>query len=123
MINWGAVIVGFILSIIFGGIFTVIIPVWGGIIGLILAGMSVGYMVGGEPLNGTVNAALAGIFGGIVLSLLLLIAGTIILGIIGFTAATLTSLFILAGFVGVMLLMAVGELIGAVIKDEPETVA
>ena len=122
MINWGAVIIGFILSIILGGIFAVIIPVWGGILGLILAGMAVGYMVGGEPLNGAVNAALAGIFGAIVLSLLLLIAGTIILGIIGFAAATLTSLFILAGFVGVMLLMAVGGLIGAVIKDEPEIV-
>jgi hypothetical protein len=120
MINWGAVILGFFLSIILGSIFAVIIPIWGGIIGLLLAGMAVGYMVGGDPMNGAVNGALAGIFGAIVLSFLLLIAGTLILGIIGFAAATLTSLFILAGFVGVMLIMAVGGLIGSIIKDEPE---
>lgn len=123
MINWGAVILGFFLSIILGGIFAVIIPIWGGILGLILAGMAVGYMVGGDAMNGAVNGALAGIFGAIVLSLLLLIAGTLILGIIGFAAASLTSLFILAGFVGVMLIMAVGGIIGAVIKDEPEVMS
>jgi len=122
MINWGAVILGFFLSIILGGIFAIIIPIWGGILGLLLAGMAVGYMVGGDAMNGATNGALAGIFGAIVLSLLLLIAGTLILGIIGFAAASITSLFILAGFVGVMLVMAVGGLIGAVIKDEPEVV-
>ena len=120
MINWGAVILGFFLSIILGGILALIIPIWGGILGLLLAGMTVGYMVGGDAMNGAVNGALAGIFGAIVLSLLLLIAGTLILGIIGFAAASLTSLFILAGFVGVMLIMAVGGIIGAIIKDEPE---
>ena len=123
MINWGAVILGFFLSIILGGIFAVIIPIWGGILGLLLAGMAVGYMVGGDAMNGAVNGALAGIFGAIVLSLLLLIAGTLILGIIGFAAASLTSLFILAGFVGVMLIMAVGGIIGAIIKDEPEVMS
>ena len=122
MINWGAVILGFFLSIILGGILALIIPIWGGILGLLLAGMAVGYMVGGDAMNGAVNGALAGIFGAIVLSLLLLIAGTLILGIIGFAAASLTSLFILAGFVGVMLIMAVGGIIGAVIKDEPEVI-
>jgi Family of unknown function (DUF5518) len=119
MIDWGAVILGFFLSIIFGGIFAVIIPVWGAILGLILAGMVVGYMVGGDAMNGAVNGALAGIFGAILLSLLLLIAGTLILGIIGFAAATITSLFILAGFIGVMLIMALGGAIGSIVKDEP----
>lgn len=122
MINWGSVILGFFLSIILGGIFAIIVPIWGGILGLLLAGMAVGYMVGGDAMNGAVNGALAGIFGAIVLSLLLLIAGTLILGIIGFAAASITSLFILAGFVGVMLIMAVGGIIGALIKDEPEVV-
>lgn len=122
MINWGAVILGFILSIILGGIFAVIVPIWGGILGLLLAGMAVGYMVGGDAMNGATNGALAGVFGAIVLSLLLLIAGTLFLGIIGFAAASITSLFILAGFVGVMLIMAVGGIIGALIKDEPEVV-
>jgi hypothetical protein len=120
MVDWGAVIIGFILSIILGGIFAVIIPIWGGILGLLLAGMVVGYMVGGDAMNGAVNGALAGVFGALVLSLLLLIAGTLILGIIGFAAATITSVFILIGFVGVMLIMAVGGAIGSVVKNEPE---
>jgi hypothetical protein len=119
MVDWGAVILGFILSIILGGIFAVIIPVWGGILGLLLAGMAVGYMVGGDAMNGAVNAGLAGVFGAIVLSLLLLIAGTLILGIIGFAAATITSLFIFIGFIGVMLIMALGGAIGSIVKGEP----
>ncbi|MDD3984742.1 MAG: DUF5518 domain-containing protein [Methanobacterium sp.] len=76
MINWGAVIFGFFLSIIFGGIFTIIIPGWGGLLGLLLAGMAVGYIVGGDIADGAVNSALAGIFGAITFSFLLLIAGT-----------------------------------------------
>ncbi len=120
MVNWGAVIIGFFLSIILGGIFAIIIPVWGGLLGLLLAGMAVGYIVGGDAMNGAVNGALAGVFGAIVLSFLLLIAGTLILGIIGFAAATITSLFILVGFIGVMIVMAVGGAIGSVVKNEPE---
>jgi Family of unknown function (DUF5518) len=120
MINWGAVIIGFFLSIILGGIFAIIIPVWGGLLGLLLAGIAVGYMVGGDAMNGAVNGALAGVFGAIVLSFLLLIAGTLILGIIGFAAASITSLFILVGFIGVMIVMAVGGAIGSLVKNEPE---
>ncbi len=120
MVDWGTIILGFILSIIFAGIFAIIIPIWGGILGLLLAGMVVGYIVGGDAINGAINGALAGVFGAIVLSLLLLIAGTLILGIIGFAAATITSFIILIGFVGVMLIMAVGGAIGSIVKDEPE---
>jgi hypothetical protein len=120
MIDWGAVILGFFLSIILGGVFAIIIPIWGGIIGLLLAGMAVGYIVGGDAMNGAVNGALAGVFGAIVLSLLLLIAGTLILGIIGFAAATITSVFILIGFIGVMIIMGVGGAIGSIVKNEPE---
>ncbi len=120
MVNWGAVIIGFFLSIIIGGIFAIIIPIWGGLLGLLLAGMAVGYIVGGDAMNGAVNGALAGVFGAIVLSFLLLIAGTLILGIIGFAAATITSLFILVGFIGVMIVMAVGGAIGSIVKNEPE---
>ncbi len=120
MVDWGAVILGFFLSIILGGLFGIIIPIWGGLIGLLLAGMVVGYMVGGDAMNGAVNGALAGVFGAIIISFLLLIFGTLILGIIGFAAATVTSIFILAGFIGVMLIMGVGGAIGSVVKGEPE---
>jgi hypothetical protein len=120
MVDWGAIILGFILSIIFTGIFAIIIPIWGGILGLLLAGMVVGYIVGGDALNGAINGALAGVFGAIVLSLLLLITGTLILGIIGFAVATITSFIILIGFVVVMFIMAIGGAIGSIVKDEPE---
>lgn len=120
MINWGAVIFGFFLSIIFGGIFAIIIPVWGGLLGLLLAGMAVGYMVGGDIADGAVNSALAGIFGAITFSFLLLIGGTLFLGIIGFAAATLTSFFIIISFLGVMIIMAVGGAIGSIVKNEPK---
>ncbi len=120
MVDWGAVILGFLLSLVLGAIFAVIIPIWGGIIGLLLAGMVVGYMVGGDAINGAINGAFAGIFGALVLSILLLIAGTLILGIIGFAAATITSVFIIVGFFGVMLIMAVGGAVGAIVKNEPE---
>ena len=120
MVNWGAIIIGFFLSIILGGIFAIIIPVWGGLLGLLLSGMAVGYIVGGDAMDGAINGALAGIFGAIVLSFLLLIFGTLILGIIGFAAATITSLFILIGFIGVMIVMAIGGAIGSIVKNEPE---
>lgn len=121
MIDWGAVIVGFILAIILGAVFGVIIPVWGAIIGLLIAGIAVGYMVGGEATDGLVNGALSGLFGGIVLSLLLLIFGTILLGLIGFAVAAISSIIILALFLGAMIVMAVGGAIGSVFKGEPRT--
>ena len=76
MVNWGAVIIGFFLSIIIGGIFAIIIPIWEGLLGLLLAGMAVGYIVGGDAMNGAMNGALAGVFRAIVLSFLLIMAGT-----------------------------------------------
>jgi hypothetical protein len=93
MVDWGTIILGFILSIIFAGIYAI---------------------------NGAINGALAGVFGALIFSLLLLIAGTLILGIVGFAAATVTSFIIIIGFVGVMLIMAVGGAIGSIVKDEPE---
>jgi hypothetical protein len=118
-INWGAVIIGFILSIVLGAIFAAIIPGVGALLGWLLAGMVVGYMVGGTAGNGAANGAISGLFGAIVLSILLLIFGTLILGFIGFAAATVTSLVMILGSLGVLIIMAVGGLIGALIKGEP----
>jgi hypothetical protein len=75
-IDWGAVIIGFILSIVLGGFFAAIIPGVGALLGWLLAGMVVGYMVGGTGGNGAANGAVSGLFGAIVVSLLLLIFGT-----------------------------------------------
>jgi hypothetical protein len=119
VINWGAVITGFLLSIILGAIFGVIIPVWGSLIGLLIAGMAAGYMAGGDTVNGMVNGALAGLFGGIILSIMLIIFGTILLGLVGFAVATLSAIVIMALFVGAMIIMAVGGALGAVVRGEP----
>jgi hypothetical protein len=122
MVNWGAVVIGFLASIVLGAVFGVIIPVVGSLIGLLLAGMLVGYMVGGDAMNGAVNAAVSGAFGAILLSILLLIFGTLLLGLIGFAAASLTSIFLFIAVIGVVIIMAVGGAIGSLIKDEPAQV-
>ena len=120
MINWGVVIVGFLAEIILGAILGVLIPGWGALLGVLLAGMLVGYMVGGDAGNGAANGAVAGAFGAIVLSILLLIFVTILLGLIGFAAASITSVILLVGSIGVILIMALGGAIGSLIKGEPE---
>ncbi|MDI9437774.1 MAG: DUF5518 domain-containing protein [Euryarchaeota archaeon] len=120
MINWGVVIVGFLAEIILGGILGVLIPGWGALLGLLLAGMLVGYMVGGDAGNGAVNGAVAGAFGAIILSVLLLIFGTILLGLVGFAAASVTSMVLLLGSIGVIIIMALGGAVGSLIKGEPE---
>ncbi|HNR26603.1 MAG TPA: DUF5518 domain-containing protein [Methanobacteriaceae archaeon] len=120
MINWGVVIVGFLAEIILGGILGVLIPGWGALLGLLLAGMLVGYMVGGDAGNGAVNGAGAGAFGAIIISVLLLIFGTILLGLVGFAAASVTSMVLLLGSIGVIIIMALGGAVGSLIKGEPE---
>gem|GEM_PF-471046 len=119
-IDWSAVIVGFFLSIVLGALLGVIIPIVGSVLGLFLAGMVVGYMVGGDAVNGVVNGAVSGLFGAIILSILMLIFGTIFLGLIGFAAATVTSIILFIAFFGVMIIMAIGGVIGSLIKGKPE---
>ena len=120
LINWGVVIVGFLAEIILGAILGVLIPGWGALLGLLLAGMLVGYMVGGDAGNGAVNGAVAGAFGAIIISVLLLIFGTILLGLVGFAAASVTSMVLLLGSIGVIIIMALGGAVGSLIKGEPE---
>ncbi|NYB52931.1 MAG: DUF5518 domain-containing protein [Methanobacteriaceae archaeon] len=119
-IDWGAAVIGFILSIVLGAIFGVLIPGVGALLGWFLAGMVVGYMVGGTAGNGLVNGAVSGLFGAIVLSILMLVFGTLILGLIGFAAATVTSIILIIAFLGVMIIMAAGGAIGSLIKGEPQ---
>lgn len=118
-IEWGAVAIGFILSIVFGAIFGVLIYGVGALLGWLIAGIVVGYMVGGTAGNGMANGAVSGLFGAIILSILLLVFGTLLLGIVGFAAATVTSLVLIIGFFGVMIIMAIGGAIGSIIKGEP----
>ena len=52
MVNWKAVIIGFILTIIFTSILNLIIGSFGSYIGVIIAGVIVGYMVNHNWVNG-----------------------------------------------------------------------
>ncbi|MDP1552868.1 MAG: DUF5518 domain-containing protein, partial [Methanobacteriaceae archaeon] len=83
MVEWGAVIVGFFLSLIFPGLAGTVFPGYGNILGLLLAGFVVGIMVGDGAFNGFWNASVAGAFGGIVAAILITLFGTAFAGLAG----------------------------------------
>ncbi len=92
MVNWTAAFVGFILAVILSNLFGMFLGFVGISLGLFLAGIVVGLMVGGGVLTGFGNGLVAGAFGAIVLSIILLIGGTLAAGLAGFTAAELLEL-------------------------------
>jgi len=118
IINWGAVIVGFCLSIILGAIFGTFGGPFGGILGVFIAGMVVGYMVNEDAMNGATNGAISGAFGAIIIAILMIIFGTLLLGIVGFAVAGFTAILLLISTLGVVIIMAVGGAVGAMVKGE-----
>lgn len=119
MVNWTAAFVGFILAVILSNLFGYFLGFVGVTLGLFLAGIVVGLMVGGGVLSGFGNGLVAGAFGAIVLSIILLIGGTLAAGLIGFTAAAVASItwivwiFLTSGFV-----VGVGGAIGSLISGK-----
>ncbi|MCZ3365433.1 MULTISPECIES: DUF5518 domain-containing protein [Methanobacterium] len=92
MVNWKAVIIGFILTVIFTSILNQVIGSFGSYIGVITAGIIVGYMVNYNWMNGVsenrrfsekqkslifgaIHGGLIGILGGIVAVIIVLIVG------------------------------------------------
>lgn len=75
MVNWKAVIIGFILTIIFTSILNLIIGSFGSYICVIIAGVIVGYMVNHNWVNGAIHGGLIGILGGIAAVIIILIVG------------------------------------------------
>jgi hypothetical protein len=82
MVSVGAIVEGFILAIIF----TVVLAILGvgsvmglpvSMIGFLLAGIIVGYISYGNILDGTINGALMGVAGAIILWILSLFKGQI----------------------------------------------
>ncbi len=70
--NWTAAFVGFILAVILSNLFGYFFGFIGISIGLFIAGIVVGLMVGGGVLTGFGNGLVAGAFGAIVISIILL---------------------------------------------------
>ena len=119
MVNWTATFVGFILAVILSNLFGYFLGFIGITIGLFIAGIVVGLMVGGGVLTGFGNGLVAGAFGAIVISIILLIGGTLTAGIVGFTTAAVLSItwilwiFVTSGFV-----VGVGGAIGSLISGK-----
>ena len=84
--NWTAAFVGFILAVILSNVLGLFFGFIGINVGFFLAGVVVGLMVGGGILSGFGNGMVAGAFGAIVLSIILIIGGTITAGLAGFAA-------------------------------------
>ena len=119
MVNWVAAFVGFILAVVLSNLFGFFLGFVGISVGLFIAGIVVGLMVGGGVLRGFGNGLVAGAFGAIVISIILLIGGTITVGLVGFSAAAIASItwivtiFVTSGFV-----VGVGGAIGSLISGK-----
>ena len=116
MINWKAVIIGFILaivlSIIFGGFGGTI----GSFIGLIIAGAVAGYMVNVDIMNGVKHGALIGVIGGIIVSVIVAIIAMVIGGGLGLLIAVGGAIAIIILIITWIIFGAIGGAIGSFIR-------
>lgn len=74
MLNWPALMVGFILTMvltIIGGLF----GLYGSFVGVLIAGIFIGYMINGDILRGMVHGALISALGMVVLGVFALFIG------------------------------------------------
>jgi Family of unknown function (DUF5518) len=118
MVSVSAIVEGFILAIIF----TVILSLLGvgsilgltvSMVGFLLAGIIVGYISYGNILDGTINGALMGVVGGIILWILSLFKG----GIAAFSAqlSTYVPLSTPQEIIIIIVVGAIGGAIGSLI--------
>lgn len=126
MVKWMAVLYGIVASFligILGGLglpFTdATLPVLGaGVTGLI-AGAVAGYYATEGMWSGALHGFLATTIGGLVVALLLLLAGTIVAGLFGFSAGVFALLWVAAtGIPG-----AVGGALGGIVAPEESRTA
>ncbi len=79
MISWKAVLLGFILTLIFAFVLNPFIGEFGSFIGIIVAGLIVGYLVNKNVTNGAIHGALIGVIGGFLAIIILLLIGGLII--------------------------------------------
>ncbi|MDD3984395.1 MAG: DUF5518 domain-containing protein [Methanobacterium sp.] len=109
MVNWTSAFVGFILAVVLSNLLGFFFGLIGINIGLFSAGIVVGLMVGGGILRGFGNGLVAGAFGAIVITIILIIGRTITAGLKGFAATALTGIFlIIAVFISSGFVVSVG---------------
>lgn len=118
MVKLGAVITGFVLSVVFPVILSPFIN-QASVLGLFLAGFIVGLMVKEGALAGFWNATVAGALGGIVLAILLVIFGTVLGGLGGFLIGAFagTALVLVLLLVS-MIFMGIGGAIGGFLAGD-----
>ncbi|MBI5680956.1 MAG: DUF5518 domain-containing protein [Methanobacterium sp.] len=75
MIKWKAVILGFILTVIFALILNHFMGEYGSYISILAASAIVGYMVNQNYVNGAIHGVMIGVLGGIVGIIILLLVG------------------------------------------------
>ena len=83
MVDWKAVIIGFILTIVLGLLLGIFVGNIASSIGFLIATIVTSYLAGGGPSNGALHGALTAILGGIIVA--------IIAALIGSTLITITA--------------------------------
>ena len=114
MVSVGAVVTGFVLAIIFTIVLSILgvgsvlgLPV--ALVGFLVAGIIVGYISYGDVVDGTINGALMGVAGAIILWILSLFKGQI-----AAFSAQLSTYLPLNSLQEIILVIVVGAIGGAV---------
>lgn len=104
MINWKAILIGFILTIILALFLNPLIGEFGSYISIIIAGIVVGYLVKGSFKIGAIHGALIGVIGGLfALIILFLIGGFLIVNAEVFNFLIRMVIDIVLGAIGAIL--------------------
>jgi len=112
MVNWGVVIIGFILAIVFsliGGT----VGLFGSAVGVLLAGVVVGYMVNKDLMNGVIHGALIGVVGAVILTMFAFIMSTASPFLAAYMGLTALGSILLAILMG-----AIGGAIGSILTEK-----
>ena len=118
MVNWTAVVVGFLVEVVVGTV-GLAVPVVGQLTAAVVGGFVAGYMVGGSLGNGAWHGLLAGALGGLVIALIVGLFGATLLGLTGGPGGAafglgLTALAVVIWFV-VSIPSAIGGAIGSAV--------
>jgi len=117
MIDQKVILIGTVLAVVLVVVFGMFIPLVGGVIALILAGVVVGYLANQNIKIGAVHGALMGLFTGIIYVL-------IIYAISGFSEKIVGGLIIYSlGSIPVYILIGLGGgILGSVMKTRQQAV-
>lgn len=101
MFNWKAIIIGFILTVILALFLNPLIGEFGSYISIIIAGITVGYLIKGNFRSGAIHGALIGVIGGLFgIIILFLVGGFLIINAEGFNFLIRMVIDIVLGAVG-----------------------